>query len=44
MPYFDVDVGYRLAGLNVDNLSIDDEVDARLSLADIAAGVFTGDI
>ena len=44
MPEIDVDVGNRLAGVNVDNLDIDVEVDASLVLADVPADKLAVDV
>ena len=44
MPEIDVNVGNRLAGIDVDDLDIDVEVDAGLVLADVPADKLAVDV
>lgn len=44
VPHLEVDVGHRLAGVDIDDLVVQDSVDSLLGLADIPSDVLATDI
>jgi hypothetical protein len=44
VPHLDVDVGHRVAGRHVDDLVVEQQVDARLGLHEVLADILAGDV
>ena len=44
MPYLNVNVRDRLASVDIDDLGVDNKVNALLRITDISAIVFSGDV